>query len=715
VRLVTLWGPGGAGKTRLAVETAWELTSLFPGGVWFVSLAGISDPGMVPTALAQTLCLRHVAGKPITVALREHVHLTITLPSLLVIDNVEHLLETAPLFGELLDASENLKVLVTSREVMHVYGEHEFTVETLPTPSVDALPPVSELCRNPAVQLFVQRAAAVHPGFQLNAENSRTVAEICVRLEGLPLALELAAARIRMLSPDAILLRLQNPLDLLTGGSRDVHARQQTLRNAVGWSYDLLHPFEQKLFRRLAVFAGGCTIESAEAVCDARRDLGAPILEGISSLVDKSLLYQRGQFDGDSRFVMLESIREYALERLTESGEEAATRRAHAAYVLVIAEERSARTDPSGISDWVELCNAEQDNIRGALDWLIGTDNGEWALRLGLALFHFWEAREHLAEGRQTLQRILDMKSTADAGSSRARVAFCAATFLASQRDYGGALCLFEDALRIYRGVDDVKGAAAMLTAIGSARRFSGDLQAGRSSLEKALEAYRALHDRARIAGVLSNLADVANAQTDYAAARKLVREAIEIFSELGDAGGRAWSFNRLGDVAYFESDWTEAARLYTEGLNIFRSIGDRWAIARSYADLGHVACEQGGYQLAQSLFVRSLETLQSLGHTRGMARVFEGFACLAVYNRSFARALRLAGVAAGLRYTLGASTRSDEDAFLQRKLHPAWVNLDAARARAEWSRGSSMPLEEAIRFALQQPSDASQFKVTGS
>jgi tetratricopeptide (TPR) repeat protein len=400
---------------------------------------------------------------------------------------------------------------------------------------------------------------------------------------------------------------------------------------------------------------------------------------------------------------MFQSIREYALERLIESGEEVITRRAHAAYVLVIAEERSVRVDPSSVSDWLELCDSEQDNIRVALDWLIAADQGDWALRLGLALFQYWEAREHLGEGRQKLLSILNMKSTAAATNARARVAFCAATFMASQCDYDGALGLFQHALRLYRELGDDRGVAAMLTAVGTDRRLSGDLDAAHSALEQALKAYRTLQDHSGVAGALSNLADVANARADYATARTLLLEALGLFRDLGDSAGCAWSVNRLGDVAYFETNWTEACRLYTEGLEIFRSIGDRWAMARSYTDLGHVACEQGLYEKAQNLFAQSLHTLRDLGNTRGMARVFEGFACLAVQNQSFARALKLAGVAAGLRRTLGAATRPDDDAFLRRRLNPAWKSLDATRARAEWMSGSGMPLEHAIRYALEQ------------
>jgi tetratricopeptide (TPR) repeat protein len=424
----------------------------------------------------------------------------------------------------------------------------------------------------------------------------------------------------------------------------------------------------------------------------------------MSALVDKSLLQQKEHGSRDLRFVMLESIREYAFERLTENEEEADTRLAHAAYALVVAEELQAHSRPPETSEWVKQCDAEHDNLRAALDWLVETDHGEWALRLGAALFQFWEAREHLAEGRRLLQRILNMKSTAPATSVRARVSFYAGAFTASQRDYDEAFTLFDDARRLYAELHDDKGVAAMVTALGTNRRLRGDLNAGRAWLEQGLNMYRGLQDRPGIASLASNLADVLSAQGDGASARTLMQEALGIFRELGDSSGVGWSFNRLGDIAFHDGDLKEAQRLYEEGAAVFRMIEDQWGMARSYADLGFLACQQVQLQRARLLFVQALETLQTLGHTRGMARVFEGLACLAIETQSPERALTLAGAAAGLREALGSASRPEEELTLQRKLQAAWENLDAAQARALWTLGSSMPLEEAIRYALESP-----------
>ena len=310
--------------------------------------------------------------------------------------------------AEILEACPSLKILVTSRSCLRVYGEQEF--------------PVTPLAQNSAVELFAQRAAAVWPDFAVTAENAPAVQEICLRLDGLPLAIELAAARTKVLSPRAILDRLQSRLQLLTGGALDLPERQQTLRNTIDWSHDLLNEAEGKLFRRLSVFAGGCTLEAAEAVCNTSRDLGIDLFEGLSSLVDKNLVQRVDRAEAEPRFAMLETIREYALERLTDSGEQAAVRRAHAAYCLVLAEEGNPELSPADRASWLAQCDVEIDNFRSALDWLFQTLDLEWGLRLCVALFRFWDMREHLTEGRARLETVLRLAG-AGRTKERARVA----------------------------------------------------------------------------------------------------------------------------------------------------------------------------------------------------------------------------------------------------------------------------------------------------
>src|SRR5207253_9329104 len=353
VRLVTVTGPGGIGKTRLAVQVASGLVDSFPGGTHFVSLASLSDPGLIASVIVQTLGIREAGGQSPLEILKENLQDSLRAPMLLLLDNFEHLVQAAPTVAELLVMGPNLKILVTSRAALHVYGEHEFPVPPLAMPDSRSMPPV-ELLQYPAVALFVQRAVAVKPDFELNRENAPAVTEICSRLDGLPLAIELAAARVKVLSPSSMLPRLASRLQLLTGGARELPQRQQTLRAAMDWSYDVLSAAEQKLFRRLSVFVGGCTLEGVEAVCDTKGDLELDLLDGIASLVDKSLVQQVEPAKGESRFVMLETIREYALEKLETSGEEALTKRAHAAYCLVLAEEQATEQSGAEGAEWLE-------------------------------------------------------------------------------------------------------------------------------------------------------------------------------------------------------------------------------------------------------------------------------------------------------------------------------------------------------------------------
>ena len=364
VRLVTVTGPGGIGKTRLAMEVASGLVENFPGGIHFVPLSPLSDPGLITSVIVQTLGIRETGGQSSFEMLKKNLQDTWRAPMLLLLDNFEHVVQAAPMVAELLAIGPNLKFLVTSRGALHLYGEHEFPVPPLALPDAQTMPSLEILSQYPALALFVQRAVAAKPDFELNKQNASAVIEICTRLDGLPLAIELAAARVKVLSPASMRTRLASRLQLLTGGARDLPQRQQTLRAAIDWSYDLLSAAEQKLFRRISVFVGGCTLEGVEAVCDTKGDLDLDLLDGMTSMLDKSLLQQAEHANGESRFVMLETIREYAREKLEASGEDAPTKRAHAAYCLVLAEEEAAAE--SGV-EWRERFSFEHDNFRAGL------------------------------------------------------------------------------------------------------------------------------------------------------------------------------------------------------------------------------------------------------------------------------------------------------------------------------------------------------------
>ena len=701
VRLVTVTGPGGIGKTRLAVQVASGLVERFPGGTHFISLSSLSDSGLIASVIVQTLGIREAGGQSPLEILKENLRDSLHAPMLLLLDNFEHLVQAVPTVAELLAAGPNLKILVTSRAALHVYGEHEFPVPPLALPDSRSLPPLEVLSQYPAVALFVQRAVAAKPDFGLNQENASAVTEICARLDGLPLAIELAAARIKVLSPSSMRTRLTSRLQLLTGGARDMPQRHQTLRATMDWSYDLLSAAEQKLFRRLSVFVGGCTLEGAEAVCDTKGDLDLDLLDGMASMVDKSLAQQVEPAKGESRFVMLETIREYALEKLEASGEKSLTKRAHAAYCLVLAEEEATQQGSAEGAEWLARFAVEHDNFRAGLEWLTETGDAEWGLRLGAALFRFWEMREYLAEGRARLGKLLKIAGTAVPTKARARALFAAGVLAGAQGDYASADALIRESLDIARQLRDKQGAAVSLNALAVIARDRGDVPVARSLFEESLVLWRELGERKAVARSLSNLANIVKLQGDNARARSLYAECLSIFRELGDRTGVAWSMNYQGDVARDQSDSASARALYEQGLAIFRELGDRWGIAGTLADLGSLAREQENYASALSLYRESIKIFQELDHKRGIARLLECFACSAAVQLEAERSLRLAGAAAALRQNIGAPLTPAEQAKLEASLHPAREALTNTVGATAWLEGWALPVEKAIEEVL--------------
>jgi predicted ATPase len=701
VRLVTVTGPGGIGKTRLAIEVATGLTEQFPGGIYFVPLSPLSDAGLIASVIVQTLGIGEAGGQSPLEILKKYLPDLLRAPTLFLLDNFEHLIQGAPMVAELLAVGPELKILVTSRAALHVYGEQEFPVPPLALPDSRSTSSVDILSQNPAVALFVQRAVAAKPDFELNRENAPAVAEICARLDGLPLAIELAAARVKVLSPSAMLTRLASRLQLLTGGARDLPQRQQTLRAAMDWSYDLLNAAEQKLFRRLAVFVGGCNLEGAEAVCDTKGDLDLDLLDGMASMVDKSLVQQVEHTKDESRFVMLETVREYALEKLSASGEQAPTKRAHAAYCLVLAEEEVMAQSGAEGTKWLERFALEHDNFRASLEWLTETGDAEWGLRLGTALFRFWEIREYLAEGRDRLGRLLALPGAARSTKARTRALFAAGVLAGEQGDYTSADTLISESQEIARRLDDKTGVAVSLNALAVFARDRGDVAVAQRLFEESLALWKVLGDQKAVAQALSNLANVLKLQRDYDGARGLYVDCFAIFCGIGDKTGVAWSLNYQGDVAREQGE-SEAARiLYQQGLAIFRELGDRWGIAGTLADLGSLAREQQDYPAAYSLYRESIKIFQELEHKRGIARVLECFACAAAAQFHAERSLRLAGAAAALRQNIGAPLTPAEQAKLEVILDPARQALANTSGATAWLEGWTLPPEKAIDEVL--------------
>ncbi|HEX8680787.1 MAG TPA: tetratricopeptide repeat protein [Ardenticatenaceae bacterium] len=627
VGLVTLTGPGGTGKTRLALQVAAELLDAFPDGVYFVNLAPISDPALVVPTIAQTLGLRDEGDQPLLDRLHTYLQ---DKQLLLMLDNFEQVVEATEAVDALCQATPRLKLLVTSRVPLHLYGEREFHVPPLTLPARGHLPPVERLTQYGAVRLFIERAQAVKAGFQVTNDNAPAVAEICARLDGLPLAIELAAARIKLLPPQALLARLENRLNLLTGGARNLPARQQTLRAAIDWSYDLLDAGEKALFSRLAVFVGGRTLEAIEAVCDADGDLPLDTFDGVASLVDESLLVQEEGPQGEPRFVTLATIHEYAQEKLQASGEADALQQAHASYFLALAEAAEPHLIGAEQVAWLERLETEHDNLRASLRRTVASGESEVALRIAGALWRFWLVRGHLSEGRAWLTQLL-AKPEALAHTEAVAQALNGAGALAwTQGEYAAARASFEACLAIRRELDDKSGVARSLSNVALVASDQGDYASARSLLQESLEMHRHLDDRVGLANTLNNLGTLASEQGDYTAARGLYEESLTLRHEMNDTAGIATSLLNLGDAAYYLGDYPTAQRLHEESLDVARQLGDKPTIVHALNSLGNVAYQQGSYAAARAWYEQSLTITMELDNKFGTASALSGLGLVA-------------------------------------------------------------------------------------
>ncbi|MDQ5827680.1 MAG: NB-ARC domain-containing protein, partial [Chloroflexota bacterium] len=504
VRLLTLTGPGGVGKTRLGLELAGRVLDQFADGICFVALAPISDSALVPSAIAQALQVKQGAGQSVAEALKQYLQ---EKQLLLVLDNFERLLEAGPSLAQLLAACPRLKVLITSRVVLRLQGEHNYEVPPLTLPAAGHRPSPEQLGRYEGIRLFMQRAQAANSRFTITTENAPALIELCQRLDGLPLAIELAAARVSLLPPEAVLARLGNRLGLLTGGARDLPHRQRTLRATLDWSYDLLSIAERSLFAHLAVFVGGWTLEAAEAVCDVRDEV--EVLQHVSALVDKSLVQQQGSSQHEPRFAMLETVREYAMERLEESGELERLRRRHACYFLELAKEEERASQGPLQRTWLNRLEAEHDNLRAALAWSLGLQGDtELGLQLTGALSHFWYIREHHSESRMWLQSALERAS--DATAARAKVLVGAGRLAWFQGELARANSLLKESLSLYQDLGDDAGAAFALLVLGRTAVSQGDRGRGQTLVEESLALFRQQGNMWGIARAIIVLGDAA-------------------------------------------------------------------------------------------------------------------------------------------------------------------------------------------------------------
>jgi predicted ATPase/class 3 adenylate cyclase len=697
-RLLTLLGPGGAGKTRVGLQVAAELVDDFEDGIFFVPIAAITDPALVAPTIARILGLSEGAQPPEELLegfLRDR-------QTLLLLDNLEQVIEAAPVVERLLSSAANLKILATSRIPLGLYGEYEFPIPPLSLPDSDSLPPLEHLTEYEAIRLFVERARAVRPDFSLTEENGPAVVEICERLDGLPLAIELAAARIKLLPPRVLLDKLGNRLKILTGGARNLPERQRTLRNAIEWSYGLLDEGEKLLIGRLGVFSGGATLEAIEAVCDARGDLPTDVFEGVSSLLDKSLLRQEEVLGAEPRLMMLETIREFALEKFEESDDTEVIERAHAEYFLALAEEAEPKLWGPEDAAWLDRLEREHDNMRAALSWALESEATELALRLGGALRWFWNMGGYYGEGRSWLEAALAKEGPASA-QARARVLEGVGWLANQQGDLNRAEAIAEEGLTL--SAEAKLGevvAAGFQNVLGDAARHRGDYERAAEVLEKSLALHKAVKDTRGVAWSLGSLATVSTDLGNYEQAKQLYEEGLALSRDLGGAELLGAYLISLGYEYLLEGDPERATELNEEAVGLYRKRGRKSLLQAALDNLGWSALIKGDHQRSEALFEESLVLCKDLGDKLVGSESIEGLACVAGAGGEAERAARLFGAAEALReatgYQLGARARSRTEPYLA----AACAQVDEAAWSAAWDKGRSMEFEDAVIYALE-------------
>jgi len=702
--LLTLTGSGGAGKTRLALQIAAELVESFADGVWLVELEPLSDPALVTQTVAMTLGVRE-EQRPLIQTLLDYLR---PKSVLLVLDNCEHVLSgSAGLVQTLLRSCPGLRVLATSQEALGVAGEVTYRVPSLSMPNPARLPPLAQLTEFESVRLFVDRAAANQPGFALTAANAPAVAQICARLDGIPLAIELAAARAKVLSVDEIAARLDDRFRLLTAGSRTAPSRHQTLRAALDWSYDLLADDERMLLRRLSVFAGGWTLPAAEAVCGGDGCEPSEILNVLTRLVDRSLVIVENLEGRDTWYRLLETVRVYAREKLVAAGEDETVRRRHRDWYLQFAERAEHELQGPALESWLDRLEAEHDNIRAALDWCKTAEpNPEYGLRLGGAVAHFWEVRGYLTEGREWLESALT-KGAEVLSTARVKALNGAGLLALIQGDFPRAVALGEESLNLSRKLGDKRGIASCLNILGlDACRLERYDRAARFG-EESLELSREAGDRWGEAGARLTLGLVARGQGDFARAAALLEESVKQFRQLGDKWASTITLNNFGLVLREMGEYQRAQTVLEETLGLFRELGDRWGIAFSLANLGIVAWDRGEYDRAAKLFEESLPLRKELRDRRGTATSLTGLAVVAVGLGQAERAAVLFGAAEALREALGVPPPPFIRDRYDRTVAEAREQLDAAAFTAAWQRGRTMTPDQAIEYAVSRASPA--------
>jgi predicted ATPase/class 3 adenylate cyclase len=656
-RLLTLTGPGGSGKSRLAVRVAADLLSQYQDGSCFVDLSPVNDPALVPAAVAKALGVSEAAGRPILDEIKDHLRHRELLQ---VVDNFEQVAEAGPVIEQLLTTAPKLRTMVTSRVVLSIRGEQEYAVPPLQIPDPNRLPSdLSALSAVEAVRLFTERAVAASPRFALTEQNAPVVAEITARLDGLPLAIELAATRTKVLTPEQILARLKRRLSLLTSGSRSLPERQRTLRAAIAWSYDLLDPVERRLFARLSVFTGGWTFESAEAVCDPE-ELGLDALDGLTSLVDKSLILRTEPPGRPSRFSMLETIREFGQEQLEAGGDRELLLRRHAEHFLRLAVEAEPHLTGEDQGAWLDRCDQEHANLRAALRWAIEAGEAGRAQAAAGALWRFWQQRGHLTEGRRWLGEVLAMPSGQARTAARAKA----------------------------------------LAGAGGIAWWS-NREASRALYDEALAIERELGDPARLAEALYNQAFAVAAEHDLESAARLLDESLELFRQVGDEPGVARVLTMLVVPDAMAGAWDRVAARIEEVVAIWRRLGNRLDLAFGLIWLAFAYGRAGRREDARSTALEALELFREVDNATGMALAFLDLAFLLTWEGRHEDAIRMAAVSESHRDRAGGGPTPGFGGMLEGDpVAEASAHLTEEATRRAWQEGSTMSVQEAVVVA---------------
>jgi len=733
-RLLTLLGPGGTGKTRLSLQTGADLIDNFENGVWFVEIASLQDPQLLPQTIAQTLGLKEQSGKKTEDAIADFLK---DKKILIIIDNCEHLIgASANIALMMLRKSPELKIIATSREALHCEGEQTYKVQSLShhKPGGSITPEI--LSQFEAVRLFIERATAVNPSFRVNNENAPALAQICFQLDGIPLAIELAAVRIKVLSLNSICERLDDRFKLLTGGNRTSLPRQQTLKALIDWSYDLLSEKEKLLLQRLSVFNGGWTMDASEKICSDEIINEYEILDLLSNLADKSLI-KIIESENNIRYTMLETIKKYSIDKLSESDSINEINKKYFDYFCRIAEESESKLTGAAQREWISLMADDIENFRACLRWSL-ENYPEGSLKLTVHLGKFWELRSHFTEALEFLRKSLERAEAAEV-LWKAKAVYWTGFFLIHQGKYEESKKNLNRSLEMFREINYKDGEAVSLISLGTIGVFQGDYEnlftysgeslsisreinnrsyiarnlqniglglmqqgdhdAARKKLEEGITLYRELGDPIQLAKIIGNIGALEYLQTNYDKAREALNESLQLRYELGDRQGISIALNNLGSIAYMLKEFDEAERLLEESLVIIRDLGDKRVYVTAVSTLGSIANDKGDLGKAKKMFIESITVSNEIGDKYSLSKGFEGFADIYLTQNNYKASCILAAKYISLLESSKKNIIEGEIVRIENIKSALRSNLSQTDYETYWKKGESMTAEEALKF----------------